>query len=341
VSVRRVKLDFAGLKVEFCDRERAIRQVEEFAERGTWHPIVVFGPEGCGKTAWLKQASEALKEFGFSVIYFNPMRKEFLAEVGIKSLEERARELVRRASSVHALAEFAVNVIDFAVEAMRSGRKRLAMVVDDAFHLMGTREASFIVKGMLEVIEYPPEGCERVVAIAATSEGLSRAEIGRHRWALLRPMWNMSKKGFEELYEKLPSPRMDFEDVWRLTGGNPEVLARLYKAEWSADAVVRDLVSFKKLDVFVSSLASDEREYLLEATKDPDTLLTRERIPLLNKLVEMNLVIDAVPERRPEHWIDEPPPQRDLELGIGSRIAWQTPLHRDAVKKALETFTAR
>jgi len=35
--VKRVRLDFAGLKVEFCDRERAIQQVEEFAERGTWH----------------------------------------------------------------------------------------------------------------------------------------------------------------------------------------------------------------------------------------------------------------------------------------------------------------
>jgi len=32
--LKKVKLDFAGLRVEFCDREGAIRQVEEFAERG-------------------------------------------------------------------------------------------------------------------------------------------------------------------------------------------------------------------------------------------------------------------------------------------------------------------
>jgi len=64
--------------------------------------------------------------------------------------------------------------------------------------------------------------------------------------------------------------------------------------------------------------------------------LARERIALLNRLVEMNLIVDAIPERAPEHWIDEPPPQKDLELGVGRRIAWQTPLHREAVKRALK-----
>jgi len=95
-------------------------------------------------------------------------------------------------------------------------------------------------------------------------------------------------------------------------------------------------VDSKKLDIFASSLTSNERRYLLEAAEDPATVLARGRIPLLNRLVEMNLIVDAVPERELEHWIDEPPPQKDLELGIGRRIAWQTPLHREAVKRALK-----
>jgi hypothetical protein len=37
-------------------------------------------------------------------------------------------------------------------------------------------------------------------------------------------------------------------------------------------------------------------------------------------------------------WIDEPPRERDPELGVGKYIAWQTPLHREAVKKALEEY---
>jgi hypothetical protein len=33
--MRKVKLNFAGLKVDFCDRDRTIRQVEDFAEAKT------------------------------------------------------------------------------------------------------------------------------------------------------------------------------------------------------------------------------------------------------------------------------------------------------------------
>ena len=40
--------------------------------------------------------------------------------------------------------------------------------------------------------------------------------------------------------------------------------------------------------------------------------------------------------REPQFWIDEPPPERDPELGIGRHMAWQTPLHREAVRRALE-----
>jgi hypothetical protein len=35
-------------------------------------------------------------------------------------------------------------------------------------------------------------------------------------------------------------------------------------------------------------------------------------------------------------WVDEPPPERNLDPGIGKHIAQQTTIHREAVKKALE-----
>jgi len=35
--------------------------------------------------------------------------------------------------------------------------------------------------------------------------------------------------------------------------------------------------------------------------------------------------------------VDRPaPPERDLELGIGKHVAWHTPLHREAVRRALQ-----
>ena len=335
--MKRVRLSFAaGVEVEFCDRERAIRQVEDFAERGTRFPVVVFGPEGCGKTAWLRQATETLRELGFEAIYVDPLRREFVAHTDVRELID---ELVKAASEAIGVAQLklatlAIDAVKWLVSRWRKGR--VAVLVDDAFQAIGLDKAATYVKALLGLVEYPPEGYERIVTIAATSEGVSRAEIGRHRWALLRPMWNMSKRGFEELYERLSSPKPLVEEVWRLTGGNPGMLAKLYQAEWDFNVVVRDLVDSKKLDVFARSLTNDEKKYLLEAIEDPDTFLARERIPLLNRLVEMNLIVDAIPERVPEHWIDEPPPQRDPELGVGKRIAWQTPLHREAVKRALK-----
>ena len=334
----RVKLPFApGLEVEFTDRDRAIQQVLEWAERSTRFPVVVFGPEGCGKTAWLKQSIEVLKEEEFGVIYLNPMRGEFLAELGIESLRERALNIVRQASSEHALAKLIWSIIDLARDTIKLGKGRVAVIVDDVFHLIGAREASFLVKGLLEIIEYPPESYERIVAIAATSEGVSRREIGRHRWADVMGMWNMSREGFEKLYEKIPSPKPSFKDVWLTTGGNPWVLTQLYQVGWSADRIIKLLIGRRGLDTFTLPLNVEERRWLSEAVKNPDTLLSRERIPLLNKLVELNLVVEGITYRDLFLWIDAPPPEKDLELGIGRYIAWQTPIHREAVRRILES----
>jgi len=70
---------------------------------------------------------------------------------------------------------------------------------------------------------------------------------------------------------------------------------------------------------------------------DADALLKRYREAkgLVNRLTERNLVAE-LKRRDPNTWIDQPPPERDPDLGIGRYYAWQTPLHREAVEKALE-----
>jgi hypothetical protein len=206
--MRRVKLSFAaGVEVEFTDRDRAIRQVEEFAERGTRFPVVVFGPEGCGKTAWLKQAAELLRELGFEAIYVDPMRKDFIAHTDVKELVDKFAEAASEVVGVAQLklATLAIDAVKWLIGRWRRGR--VAVLADDAFQAIGLDKAAMYVKSLLGLVEYPPESYERIVAIAATSEGVSRAEIGRHRWALLRPMWNMPRRGFEELYERLPGSK--------------------------------------------------------------------------------------------------------------------------------------
>jgi hypothetical protein len=61
--VRRIVLEFVpGVKTEFTDRDRALAQIAECAEKSTRFPIVVFGPEGCGYHLWL--VTSGLRELG-------------------------------------------------------------------------------------------------------------------------------------------------------------------------------------------------------------------------------------------------------------------------------------
>ena len=138
--VKRVRLSFAkGLEVEFIDRDRAIKQVYELGGKGTRYPMVVFGPEGCGKTSWLLQAVEILKELRFDVVYFNPLMRRFDVEVGIEGLKQKALEIIKQVAAEHELARLVWLVIDFANEALKHRRRKLAIIVDDTFHLIGSR----------------------------------------------------------------------------------------------------------------------------------------------------------------------------------------------------------
>ena len=331
--MKRVKLDFAGLKVEFCNRERALQQVKEFAEKGTWHPIVVFGPEGCGKTAWLKQTAELLRELNYEAIYVDPMRKDFIAYTDVEELVRKLAEAASEAVGVAELrlATLAIDSVKWLISRWRKGR--VAVLVDDVFQAIGIDKAARYVKALLGLVEYPPEGYEKIVVMAPTSEGLSRWEIGRHRWAEIMPIWNMGKRGFEELYEELPGPKPSFEEVWRLTGGNPEMLARLHQAEWSVEKVVARLIRAKEL---TRDFVKKWELYLKKVVETPQSLW-EEDFPseFREEMIARNLIVYNMYDRDPWFWIDQPPPERDMELGIGENAAWQTPLHREAVKRAM------
>jgi hypothetical protein len=70
------------------------------------------------------------------------------------------------------------------------------VVADDVFQAIGLDAVAAYVKALLNLIEYPASRYERMVVLVATSEGLSRREVGRHLWAEVAPMWNMSRGVF-------------------------------------------------------------------------------------------------------------------------------------------------
>ncbi len=74
------------------------------------------------------------------------------------------------------------------------------------------------------------------------------------------------------------------------------------------DKAVKAVMRAKGSLEFARSLSKEEREWLAEAAEDPDTLFIRERLPLMHRLVEQNLIMDVY--LRQEHlWTDQPPPR--------------------------------
>jgi len=335
--VRRVKLRFADRETEFVDRDVALKQVEELAERGTRFPIVIYGPEGCGKTALLKQAKAILEDFGYHVVYASPLaheEKEIL--VYTPSIREIVDEVLKSFPDPYS------RVVDAAIRIAskvmgRLGKPRVAILMDDIFQAIGLGKAEIYTKILLNLIEYPPGDYEKIVVLVSSSEGVTRTRIGRHTWAVMYLMWNMSREGFKLLYDVAPGPKPPFEDVWRFTGGNPRIFEMLHSFSWNTDMAISMLVKERDIRGAMASLSGEEIEILRKALDDPDTIFRSLRNPAAQKLekllIELNLIIDVW--ERDKFWIDVPPPEKDLELGIGEYYAWQTPLHREAVKRVL------
>jgi hypothetical protein len=333
--VKRIKLEIApGVKTEFVDRDRALAQLVEWAEKSTRWPVVIFGPEGCGKTAFLRQAASGLRELGYDVFYLHPLDRVFAAEVDDPDVKTLFLDLVRKTLEDEKWGRLALAVFDLTREILKKRRRKIAIIADDVFQAIGLDKAAAYVKGLLNMIEHPVYRYENIVVLVATSEGMSRSEIGRHRWADIMPMWNMVKDGFRRLYEAIPGVKLLFEEAWRLTGGNPHMLLELHKSGWNVDRVVEALIREKEL---TSSFIAKWRRWLQEAVEDPEALWSPDAPEeLIKQLVEKNLIVYNMYNRDSYFWIDQPPPERDPELGIGRNVAWQTPLHREAVRRALE-----
>jgi len=271
--VKRIRLELApGVETEFVDRDRALAQAAEWAERGTRFPIVIFGPEGCGKTAFLRQSTVMLRELGYDVFYLHPLDRVFAAEVDDSDVKSLFLDLVRRTLEDERWGRLALAVFDLTREILKKRRRKIAVIADDVFQAIGLDKAAAYVKGLLNMIEHPVYRYENIVVLVATSEGVTREEIGRHFWAELTPMWNMPQEGFQQLYEKLPGAKPSLDDVWRWAGGNPYMLRELYVKRWDVEKVVKGVVGTKEL---TADFARRRGRWLREVVDDPEALWGR------------------------------------------------------------------
>lgn len=134
---KRVELYFApGIIVEFTDRDRGVRLVYEIGERGTRLPLVVFGTEGCGKSAWLKQVAEILRELNYDVIYIDVLHKELTARSDVREIAKRTSDIAAEVSGLPAI-KLADLVVVLAGELLKKWRrKRIALLVDEVSRLL-------------------------------------------------------------------------------------------------------------------------------------------------------------------------------------------------------------
>jgi len=111
------------------------------------------------------------------------------------------------------------------------------------------------------------------------------------------------------------------------------MLRELYVKGWAVERVLVDVVKRREL---TADFASRWGKWLVEAVEDPDALWRRNPPQeLLDELVWKNLILYNMYDREPHFRVDTPP-EKDLELGVGRNIAWQTPIHREAVRRALK-----
>jgi hypothetical protein len=257
-----------------------------------------------------------------------------LAEVDDSDVKLLFVDLVRKTLEDEKWGRMALAVFDLTREVLKKRRRKIAVIADDVFQAIGLDKAAAYVKGLLNTIEHHVYRYENIVVLVATSEGVSRREIGRHFWAELRPMWNMPKEGLQLLYDKIPEPKPPFEEAWRWTGGNPRMLGRLYSSGWAVGRVAENVIREKGL---TAEFVRRWERWLKVAVEDPEVLWAGGAPEeLIRELEARNLIVYNMYDRDPYFWVDQPPPERDPELGIGKNAAWQTPIHREAVRRALK-----
>lgn len=338
--------------IRFIDRVKELKALNEYCSRFRATPLYIYGPEGCGKTRLLREFTRRFNDFFMDgvAVYVDALedrdiRKALASSLPIDVLNiglEASMDLLQQSIPLgQALSRSISLIIDkIAEKVFRKSLKDkyILITVDDVVRSIGLGKVEYYTKWLYEVMwrleeEYKPKA---INLIATTSEGVSLNLITRHRHVGVNFIWNLDKESFKELfYELKPPSNIYFEDVWRILGGNPgkliELMGRYY---WEIDKMVFDYV-WRAKGIIKRIIEEGLREELAIAIEDPDSIMgkpTRNMAKVENILVEANMLIRVgIP-------LDYSEIKPDLEIGLGREYAWQTPLYREALRKALNNM---
>lgn len=310
----------------FTDRKVELEKLLKLCEKGYHTPIVVYGPEGCGKTTLLNYLRHILsRSKEFVVVYVDALQESVQEALKIVPEIDR-REIMKMLESLARMdiREILVRVYDIVhilITKLKLSKKKLVILIDDVYKCLGLENVDKYTKMLYELIGWKFRRelmLDSVLVLLTTSEGVSKRELLKHTYVNVYMLWNMSHNGFKLLYEQL-RPEISFEDAWILTGGNPRALLELYEDNWDVDKYVRRIL--QKVSVIIEDLPKDRLRRLVE---DPDS-----DVELARVLEDRGLMIRLL---RGELCLSEEP-SPDRELGIGEKWAWKIPAYRLAIEK--------
>ncbi len=317
-------VNIAGTTVCFSDRELEVSMLGEWVRESIQYPIAVYGPEGCGKTTLFRYFTKRMEKRGYTCLYINALGAKDLSEVMEFHRLEVVNEIIKDIVSELTLplgallSKFITYIIAKLCKALSMGRG-LIVVLDDVYKAIGLDEVDRYTKMLYEWINWklPELNVREFLIVLTTSEGVSKRELLRHTYVHTYMLWNLPKDGFFEILEQL-SPPIDHEVLWRISGGNPRLIAELANLRWALDKLVemyRDRV-YKLLTMYRIPL-DIARRLARDPDADPEYALRLEEIGLMIQLMRRAVLGTEVKE--------------DPELGIGKVWAWQVPLYKDIV----------
>lgn len=236
------------LEPRFVDRVGELKTLRDWCSEHRPSLMIIYGPEGCGKSRLLREAVRKFEEWyedGVAV-YINALEERDFEEAimtpgRLSSAVDVARIAMEIVSTYglpvgRTLATSISTLFKKIASKLSLREKRILVAVDDALRAIGLDEHNINVylKRLLNVVEYyiydyvREYGVKALSIVVATSEGKSLKEIVRHRYGGAYLIWNLDRGGFKELFHELePPPHVDFEEVWRVLGGNPGKLVEL------------------------------------------------------------------------------------------------------------------
>jgi len=311
----------------FVDRVDELRRLVDEVSRGTPFPLILYGPEGCGKSVLVRELVREMDSRGWLSIYVDPV-EEFSTERALgpstRVVRDVAARVVGGCSSGVGLA-LARRVLAMATEALGAGSwSGVLIVVDDPFRVMDLRECERYVKSLYEWVSYMVDrfGIDRVSIVLTTALGTAIQRMGVRSYVSVAMLWNMGRDGFEEFVRSLSPPEtLSIDRVWEYAGGNPRAAMGIASMDWNPYAWLRRVYEtrIKRAAHLVG------REALEALAQDPDSMWVAAA-----KLEELGLMI-SLSRSSAIGWV----PERNPEMGVGDEWAWQVPAYREAVVRYL------